>query len=562
MGACPAADALSDLAAGKLPPAVAAGLHHHVRGCEGCAAALAAIGAESDGGPADESLGPGDRVGRFELIDLLGMGSMGAVWSARDTDLGRVVALKTLRPVDNGASDPSALKRLLREAQAMALLSHPNVVTVHEVVARGEQIFLAMERVGGGTLREWLSARARPLDEVLGVFVEAGKGLAAAHAAGLVHRDFKPDNVLVGEDGRVRVTDFGLARPAGAARPAASSPDPPPAVDLTRSGALVGTPAYMAPEQMRGEPIDARADVFGFCTSLYEAVYGVRPFAGANLDELRKSAEANRLTPPQPGRGAPPWLRRLLVKGLRAAPGERWASMDALLAAIAESRARSARRPLVLALVAAVAAAAALALWLGPRRGVQRPQAAGPRRSVAVLGPRNDSGRPESAWLSTALADMMVSELAASEDLRLVPESNVARAVADFGLPRAQDPAAADLARLRTALGADLVLAGSFAAPAAGSLRLDLRLYDARTGELTAGVSEAGMPARLFELVAQAGVKLRGALRAAPPASQEAPSASYPRDPEAERLYAEGLDALRRYEPGAAARALGRAAEL
>src|ERR1041384_5576838 len=200
MGACPAADALSDLAAGKLPADSAATLHHHLRGCEACAAALAAIGAEADPGPQDDALVAGGRVWGFELIEPLGMGSMGAVWSARDTDLGRVVALKTLRAPEEGAHDGSALKRLLREAQAMALLSHPNVVTVHEVVARGEQIFLAMERIGGGTLREWLAASRRPLDEVLAVFVEAGKGLAAAHAAGLVHRDFKPDNVLVGAD--------------------------------------------------------------------------------------------------------------------------------------------------------------------------------------------------------------------------------------------------------------------------------------------------------------------------------------------------------------------------
>src|ERR1041384_2669889 len=271
MGACPAAEARTELAAGRRRAESARTLHHHLRGCEACAAALAAIGAEADPGPQDDALVAGDRVGRFQLIGPLGMGSMGRGWWAPDPALGPGVALKTLRAPEEGAQDGSALKRLMREAQAMALLSHPNVVTVHEVVARGEQIFLAMERIGGGTLREWLVASRRPLDEVLAVFVEAGKGLAAAHAAGLVHRDFKPDNVLVGADGRVRVTDFGLA-----ARQHASG----------SSLQDLGTPAYMAPEQFTGGNVDARTDQFNFCVALYEALYGQRPFDGKTFEQL------------------------------------------------------------------------------------------------------------------------------------------------------------------------------------------------------------------------------------------------------------------------------------
>jgi tetratricopeptide (TPR) repeat protein len=342
VNACPTEDALSDLAAGALAAEKAAELHRHVRGCEACGLALAAMAEPSPSDPGDK-LRAGDRVGRFQLVDLLGVGGMGSVWSALDTELGRSVALKTLRTEKSTGND---FKRLLREAQAMAALSHPNVVTVHEVVAEKDRLFLAMELASGGTLRDWLDVMPHPLNEVLDIFTEAGKGLAVAHAAGLVHRDFKPENVLVdgaGPNRRVRVTDFGLARATGIASPAASSPDDIN-MKLTQTGALMGTPAYMAPEQMRGEAIDARADIFGFCIALYEAVYRERPFKASRFADLQELIEKDQVSPAPKGSTVPGWLRQIILKGLRAKPSERWLSMDALLAAISFGRQRTQRR--------------------------------------------------------------------------------------------------------------------------------------------------------------------------------------------------------------------------
>jgi eukaryotic-like serine/threonine-protein kinase len=361
MDGCPTEDELGDLAAGQLPSEVAARMHDHVRGCESCSIALGAM-AEPAAAEADDVPAAGERVGRFELVRFLGAGGMGAVWEARDTELNRRVALKTLKAVEG-----SNKERLLREARAMAALSHPNVVAVYEVVADGDRVFLAMELVAGGTLRDWLRAKPRKLDEIVDVFVEAGKGLAVAHAAGLVHRDFKPENVLVDPNLRVRVTDFGLARASGAVKPEAGSPDPAPTdLQLTRAGALLGTPAYMAPEQMRGEAIDARADVFGFSTAFHEAVYGVRPFAGKDLEELRRNVESNQVAQPPEKTKVPAWLRKVLLRGLKADPRARWESMDTLLAALAKGR-QEVKRRRRLGWAAAGVAVAAVIIALGVR---------------------------------------------------------------------------------------------------------------------------------------------------------------------------------------------------
>src|SRR5262249_12028014 len=206
----------------------------------------------------------GYSVGRFTVLEHLASGGMGSVYAAYDPDLDRRVALKVIATNSSIGADDLRW-RLLREAQAMARLSPPNVAVVHEVGTISGQVFLAMEYVEGGTLREWLNQRARTWQEVVGHFIQAGRGLAAAHASGLVHRDFKPDNVLIGEDGRVRVVDFGLVRPREDSlgdRRAATLSTP-----LTAVGTLLGTPRYMAPEQMRSKTPDGRADQFSFCVA-------------------------------------------------------------------------------------------------------------------------------------------------------------------------------------------------------------------------------------------------------------------------------------------------------
>ena len=261
----------------------------------------------------DEDDAPPGRIGRFVVLRRIGRGGMGVVYAAYDEALDRKVAIKLLHEHDAGGGD-----RLLREAQALARLSHPNVVGVYEVDRALGSIYIAMEFVVGATLREWLAARQRTLPEIVDVFTQAGRGLAAAHAVGLIHRDFKPDNVMVGDDGRVRVFDFGLARSVGAqrseeraeeSRASQASKRSSLRAEMTIDGSILGTPAYMAPEQYLGGATDARTDVFAFCVALHEALYRQRPFAGATFQALRESVCRGAVASPPPDASVPSWLR-------------------------------------------------------------------------------------------------------------------------------------------------------------------------------------------------------------------------------------------------------------
>ena len=307
-------------------------------------------------------------IGRFTVMGRLGVGAMGVVFAAYDPQLDRKVAVKLLKP-DDDDPDGRWQHRLLREAQALAKLSHPNVVQIHEVGFHGDQVFVAMEFVTGVTVRTWLSEQPRPWREVVAVFAQAGRGLAAAHAAGLVHRDIKPDNFLVGADGRVRVVDFGLVRfdddDADAAartaellqRAALASPT------RTAPGMLVGTPAYMSPEQYRGRPADAQSDQFSFCVALFEALYGERPFAGATAQEVSRSVLSGQIAA-RPDRHVPAWLGRAVLRGLHGDPKARWPDMNALVGELARDHDR-ARRALAWLGAGLVAAAAVLVAGLG-----------------------------------------------------------------------------------------------------------------------------------------------------------------------------------------------------
>ena len=292
-------------------------------------------------GPAD-ALGP--TLGRYQLERRLGEGGMGVVHCAFDPDLERRVALKVLRRSD-GSDD--ARQRLLREARAMARLTHPNVVAVHEVGTAGDRDYVAMELIDGETLADWLR-RKRTAREITHAFIAAGRGLAAAHAAGLVHRDFKPHNVLRANDGRVVVTDFGLARGvdvAAAAVPfertltpaqsATAAPTPSSLSGLTATGSVLGTPAYMAPEQWEGGVVGPAADQFAFCVALWEALTGERPFHGKTLDELR--CDVQRGVDALDASKVPRKLRAPLRRGLQRDPDQRYRNMDALLAALARA---------------------------------------------------------------------------------------------------------------------------------------------------------------------------------------------------------------------------------
>ena len=303
-------------------------------------------------------------IGPYQVLSCLGEGGMGVVYAAYDDKLERKVALKLIR----GAAlrRPEGRARTLREARALARVSHPNVVHVYQVGEVDDEIFVAMELLKGPTLRAWLTTRPRTWREVLAVFRQAGDGLAAAHRQGVIHRDFKPANVIVGDDGRVRVLDFGLAHFSAADHPGAEDERQPlaPAGELTdplltQTGAVLGTPAYMAAEQFTGARGDAKTDQFSFCTALYEALYGQRPFAGDKLDALASAVIDGRVQPLKTRHQVPLWLHRVVMRGLQPDPASRWPAMDGLLLALAHPEARVGR-----GLIAGVAAGAS-ALLLG-----------------------------------------------------------------------------------------------------------------------------------------------------------------------------------------------------
>jgi predicted Ser/Thr protein kinase len=313
-----------------------------------------AVTAAEPGGPAAPAA---QTLGKYRLDRILGSGGMGIVWAAFDPDLERAVAIKLLH---SESSEPTLRSRLLREARAMARLKHPNVVTVYEVGTDQNRDYIAMELVEGESLEEWLATKP-PRKDILEALRAAGRGLAAAHAAGLIHRDFKPHNVLRSRDGHVYVTDFGLAR--GQIESDAEAPITGPlrrdsVLDspLTQTGILIGTPAYMAPEQFAGKIPDPRSDQFAFCVTAWEALTGARPFRGKTLEELEAAAAS---APRSFEADLPPTLHEVLVRGLAANPDQRWPDMISLLDALAldEPVKKRRRLPLVLGGVAMVAAA-------------------------------------------------------------------------------------------------------------------------------------------------------------------------------------------------------------
>ncbi|TMQ11655.1 MAG: serine/threonine protein kinase [Deltaproteobacteria bacterium] len=370
-------NAASEFVSGALSPSALARAERHLASCRECRALVAALAGDAGGDSAAVTLqrdagsfGPlprasltcGDRVGRYLVLSRLGAGGMGVVFTAHDPQLGRKVALKLLRS-GLAVSSQDARTRLRREAQAIAQLSHPNVVSIYDVgTTEDGALYIAMEFVEGDTLTSWLRMYPRDWREILDVFRQAARGLLAAHSVGLLHRDFKPDNVLVGGDGRVRVTDFGLARSVLApdeisqAKPAATPLD----VALTATGTVLGTPRYMPPEQLLGPTIDARADQFSFCVALYEALYGSRPFEGKTFDDLGRSVCEGVVRPPPPGSRVSGALHAIVLRGLEVRPGDRFPTMEHLLGELGRDRARPWRRTAI----AATAVAAALGLGL------------------------------------------------------------------------------------------------------------------------------------------------------------------------------------------------------
>ncbi|MCY1031369.1 tetratricopeptide repeat protein [Corallococcus sp. BB11-1] len=410
---CPDENTLLAYCARSLGAAESRAVEAHLDACSACLALVgeAARGSEPstlpddarperpDTGRAraqDDAVRRGTVLGRYVVIDRVGSGGMGVVLSAYDPQLDRKVALKLVRSL-RGDGAQELEQRLLREAQAVARLSHPQVITVFDVGTVNGRLFMAMEFVEGRTLRQWQKERPRPWQEVLAAYRQAGQGLAAAHAAHLIHRDFKPDNVLVDGQGRVRVTDFGLARlPEGTTAlppdtlPDSMTPSSEP-VALTRTGSLMGTPAYMPPEQWKGEPTDARGDQFSFCVALYEALFGIRPFARGQPPDF------GRVQSPSPEVRVPAWVRRAVLRGLSVARAERYPSMDALLDALTRD---PTRRRAQLALGTGVLTAMAALTVMLVLRGASNPCAGAPERTASVWDEAR-SAKVQQALLAT-----------------------------------------------------------------------------------------------------------------------------------------------------------------
>jgi tetratricopeptide (TPR) repeat protein len=456
-------------------------LVHHIDGCEDCRALVSALAKSHTETVASElttfasgfaptpsphpldAEPPPERLGRYEVTGSLGRGATGAVYAARDPELGRELAIKLLR-VGPGVAD-AARERLLREAKALAKVSHPNVVAIYDVGVADDHVFLAMELVKSGTLRDWL-VRPRSLDTIVRVMTDVGRGLAAVHACGLVHRDIKPDNILVDAHGRGRIGDFGLAAVVDDTSTAVDADDPDAGV--TRTGTIAGTPAYMAPEQFAHRAIDARTDQFGFCVTLYEALVGERPYPGGTHAELAKNVLAGNIR--EPRRALPTWIRAVIVRGLAVDPAERFSTTDALVAALARPRSR--RRVLAIATLAgaAVIAGTVGATWAlrgsgepsCPTAAVKLDRVWGPARRLATqrslaaageLGVRaaertiarldRYAGRWAAAWTETCETERG-AESTALFDLRVACLSRRLRALdALVGTLATPDPAIA-----------------------------------------------------------------------------------------------------------------------
>ncbi len=430
-GACLDDAAIARLLADEVSPDERRSMLEHADGCEDCRELLAAVlqpgvertGIGSRSGVGDETtlpasvpsgrvvkLSAGDVIDHYTIVAPLGQGAMGVVMRARDTVLGRDVALKLV--VRTGSEESE--RRLVREAQAMAQLSHPHVVTVHAVGTYAQGVYIAMELVPGQTLRAWQEQDGRGWTEILGAYLAAGRGLAAAHAVGLIHRDFKPDNVLVRDDGQVLVTDFGLA---AVAKPWMSTHDEAGlelSADLTATGAMMGTPRFMAPEQHRGSrTLDARADQFSFAVALYAALYGRYPFTGNSIAALQQSVSGGTPLQPVAHGDIPRAIWVALQRCLQREPDDRYPDMRTLLRALEEVLEAPVRRRRRAALGLVGAAMLTGGVVLGSY-GLQ-PEA----RPCQHLGERL-----EGVW-DEARADAVAASLAAARDTEAAEQTVV-----------------------------------------------------------------------------------------------------------------------------------------
>jgi len=492
---------------------------------------------------------PGATLGRYQIFEKIGAGGMGEVFRAHDQHLDRDVAIKVLPPGILG--NESARKLFRKEALALSKLNHPNIATIHDFDSQQGVDFLVMEYIPGITLSEKLAVGPLPEKKVIALGIQLAEGLSAAHEHGVVHCDLKPGNLRLTSDERLKILDFGLAKLRLPTTPTATT------VSVSETQTMAGTLPYMAPEQLRGEMSEARTDIWAAGAVLYEMATGRRPFPETNSPLLIHAILSRDPEPPssvsrQVSRG----LENVILKTLEKDPAHRYQSVRELgidlqrltagVSPVAKPRTR-----LMLPRIAAGVALVLLGAVLGgyffvhrgkPTRSVENIPAK-QRPSVAVLGFKNLSGRADLAWLSTALSEMLTTELAAGEQLRTAPGESVAQMKLSLALPDADSYSKDTLAKIRQNLGIDEVVLGSYVPLGDGLIRLDLRLQDAVAGNTLASVSEKGPAAQLDELVSQAGVELRAKLGVGGLTEPESEmvKASMPSNPQAARFYAQGL---------------------
>jgi Protein kinase domain len=357
---CPPDKTFTRLLEGTLSDAELQALQAHGDGCAACGRTLSELARTM-------TPGHGDWLGdRYQILEPLGIGGMGVVYTALDTKLQRKVAVKRLRELAAAGSAERRRVRFLREAQLLASLSHPNVLTVHDVGGVDPELYVVMELVDGWPMSRWISEAVPRPDwrRILDLYVQVGNGLSAAHQLGVVHRDVKPENILVARSGRVLIGDFGLAGLSEAAEMSGEAAAVP--TGLTQTGAVLGTPAYMAPEQHDGKPADALSDQFSFCVSLYESLHGRRPFPGQTAGEIAAAVRSGRVE--TGGDNVPRAVDRAIARGLAADPARRYSTMDALLAALARARDQRPLKPVLIAGAIGVVLAATATAAIMTRR--------------------------------------------------------------------------------------------------------------------------------------------------------------------------------------------------